>query len=523
MARTGDLTPEEFREAAARVSGWVADYRERVEEYPVLSRVAPGETASRLGDAAPELGEPLEAILGDLDRLILPGLTHWNHPGFLAYFSSSSSAAGVLAEFVVAALGVNAMLWRTSPAATELEQRVVSWLRQLLALPPAFEGVILDTASTSSFTALLAAREAAGVESRERGLAGRADVPPLAVYVSDQAHSSLEKAAIAAGLGRESLRRIGTDDRYGMDARALERRLRADREAGALPVMVCATIGTTSSNAVDPVRAIAESCARHGVWLHVDAAYAGPAAMLPEKRALFEGWERADSIVINPHKWMATPMDCSVLLYRDRAAFRASLALTPEYLASNEEGTLDLMDIGLALGRRFRGLKLWFLFRLLGAEGLRKMLRRHLDLAAGFADRVNRDVRFELAAPVSFGTVCFRARPPGEPAGRRANGGSGAARAPARVSNDPEVWNAWNRELMEQTNRRGPVFLSHTVLAGLYTLRLAVGSIHTEERHVEGAYRILCEEYDRLAEERGGDRKGGRECETDPPSVGEPA
>ncbi len=502
MARAGDLSPEEFREAASRVAEWVADYRDRVEEFPVLARVSPGETAALLPASAPEDVEPLEAILDDLDRIILPGLTHWNHPGFLAYFASSSSAAGILAEFVVATLGVNAMLWRTSPAATELEERVIVWFRELLGLPDAFEGVILDTASTSSFTALLAAREAAGVDSRELGLTGRSDVPPLVVYVSNQAHSSLEKAAIAAGLGRQSLRRIETDDRYAMDAQALERQLRADLEGGALPTMVCATIGTTSSNAVDPIARIADICAEAGVWLHVDAAYAGPAAMLPEKRELFDGWDRADSIVVNPHKWMATPMDCSVLLFRDRMPFRASLALTPEYLSSDHEA-LDLMDVGLALGRRFRGLKLWFLFRQMGVTGLRALLRRHLGLAADFADRMRRDSRFELAAPVPFGTVCFRAHPPRARLGASETPMTAelddleAANEGGRVSN--EASNEWNRELMARVNRRGPVFLSHTVLDGRYTLRLAVGSVHTEARHVEAAYQILCEEHDEMA------------------------
>jgi aromatic-L-amino-acid decarboxylase len=508
VARTGDLNPEEFREAASRVAEWVADYRERVEEFPVLARVAPGETSALLSTSAPENGEPLEAILDDLDQIILPGLTHWNHPGFLAYFASSSSAAGILAEFVIATLGVNAMLWRTSPAATELEERVIAWLRELLALPEAFEGVILDTASTSSFTALLAAREAAGVESRELGLAGRSDVPPLMLYVSDQAHSSLEKAAIAAGLGRRNLRRIATDDRYAMDARALARQLRSDLETGALPAMVCATVGTTSSNAVDPVERIADICAEAGVWLHVDAAYAGPAAMLPEKRELFDGWDRADSVVVNPHKWMATPMDCSVLLFRDREPFRASLALTPEYLSSAHEGAHDLMDVGLSLGRRFRGLKLWFLLRQLGATGLRALLRRHIGLAVEFADRIRRDSRFELAAPVPFGTVCFRALPCGArlnalEAPRNGDSDAEAANSSDRVSKELEASDEWNRELMARVNRRGPVFLSHTVLDGRYTLRLAVGSVHTEARHVEAAYRILCEEHDEMAGQGG--------------------
>ncbi len=482
---------EEFRAAARSVAEWVADYRERVEELPVLARVAPGELSALLPRSAPERGGPLDDLLRDLDRLVLPGITHWNHPGFLAYFSSSSSAPGLLAEFVIAALGVNAMLWRTSPAATELELRMVDWLRRLVGLPDGFEGVILDTASMSSFTALLAAREAAGLEVRERGLAGRPDLPSLAVYVSEQAHSSLEKAAIAAGLGQRGVRKIPTDDGYRMDVEALRRRISADVEAGIRPIMVCATIGTTSTTSVDPVAGIADVCEAMDVWLHVDAAYAGPAAMLPEARRHFVGWERADSIVINPHKWMATPMDCSTLLFRDRGAFRSSLALTPEYLSSDTQGVVNLMDYGLPLGRRFRALKLWFLFRQLGAEALREMLRRHLRLASEFAGWIRADRRFKLAAPVPFGTVCFRANAPGtEPEPLKADPGT-----------DPAATSAWNRELLARVNRRGPVFLSHTVLDDRYTLRLSVGSVHTGERHVRNAYALLCEEYDGLVRE----------------------
>jgi aromatic-L-amino-acid decarboxylase len=370
-----------------------------------------------------------------------------------------------------------------------------------VVLPDGFQGVILDTASTSSFTALLAAREAAGLEVRERGLAGRPDLPSLAMYVSEQAHSSLEKAAIAAGLGQRGVRKIPTDDDYRMDVEALRRRISADVEAGIRPIMVCATIGTTSTTSVDPVAAIADVCEAMDVWLHVDAAYAGPAAMLPEARQHFVGWERADSIVINPHKWLATPMDCSTLLFRDRDAFRSSLALTPEYLSSDTQGVVNLMDYGLPLGRRFRALKLWFLFQQLGAETLREMLRRHLRLAGEFAGWIRADHRFELAAPVPFGTVCFRANAVGtkpEPQGTEPEPPS---TKPEPQGADPTAANAWNRELLARLNRHGPVFLSHTVLDDRYTLRLSVGSVHTGERHVRKAYTLLCEEYDGLVRE----------------------
>ena len=461
------MPAEEFRVEAHRVADWVAAYRERVAGFPVRARVRPGEVAARIPDAPPDEPEPIAGILRDLDEIVLPGLTHWNHPGFLAYFPSSSSAPGVLAEFVIAGLGINAMLWRTSPAATELEERMVEWLRRAVGLPDGFRGIILDTASTASFPALLAAREATGLEVRERGLAGRHDIGRLTIYVSEQAHSSLEKAAIAAGLGRSGVRRIATDEAYRMDVTDLAATIRKDREAGHRPVMVCATLGTTSTGSVDPASAIADVADREGVWFHVDAAYAGPAAMLPELRPRFDGWERADSIVLNPHKWMGTPMDCSVLLFRRPETFRASLALTPEYLRSGVGGVTNLMDYGLALGRRFRALKLWFLFRSFGTDGLRRMLREHVRLARSFAERIEADDGFELAAPLSFGTVCFRATVEG---------------------GDAE---ALNRELLEAVNEEGRVFLSDTELEGRFTLRLSVGSVHTTAEDVEAAYESL--------------------------------
>ncbi|MFQ5678859.1 MAG: pyridoxal phosphate-dependent decarboxylase family protein [Gemmatimonadota bacterium] len=476
---TGDWEAA-FRESARRVADWVADYRENARRYPVLATVRPGEVAGRLAAGPPEDPEPLEAILEDLDRVLLPGITHWNHPGFLAYFSSSSSAPALLAEFVIAALGVNAMLWHTSPAATELEERMVDWLRRSVGLPREYGGVILDTASTSSFTAILAARERTGLEVRARGLAGRPELPRLTLYVSEQAHSSLEKGAIAAGLGRAAVRRIPVDAGFRMRVECLERRIAADREAGCRPIFVGATLGTTSTASVDPVAEIAEVCARQRVWLHVDAAYAGPAAILPELRHRFTGWEKADSLVINPHKWMGVPMDCSVLLFRSPEAFRAPLALTPAYLSAGETGVTNLMDYGLPLGRRFRALKLWFLFRGYGLAGLRRLLRRHIELAEEFAGRLGADDRWTLPAPPSFSTVCFRAVPPrGSPA-------------------DPDELNA---RILRHVNRSGAVFLSHTVLRDRYTLRLSVGNVRTGLAEVSEAYRRLVAAYDAEREE----------------------
>lgn len=515
-----DMTPEQFRDAARQAAEWVARYREEVEDEPVKSGVDPGEVAARIPTAPPEAGESFQAILEDMEEVVEPGLTHWNHPRFFAYFPSNASGPTVLAEFLAAAMNQNAMLWRTSPAATEMEERMVGWVRELVGLPEALDGVILDTASTGSFTALLAAREGLGGEIRRRGLAGRTDLPPLLLYASEQAHSSLEKAAIAAGLGQDGVRKVLVDDRWRMDPGALDRRLREDREAGRVPAMVCATVGTTSTASVDPVDEIADVCEEHGIWLHVDAAYAGPAAMVPELRDRFVGWERADSVVLNPHKWMATPVDCSILLFRDAELLRRSLALTPEYLSSEEEATTDLMDYGLALGRRFRALKLWFLIRWYGAEELRSLLRRHVRWARAFGDELRGDPRFELAAPPSFSTVCFRALPPEFVARSADDGGSSggdgdgpdagaggeeeaegppSARPLDRSEGVDELAaNQLNRRLLKAVNDSGEAFLSHTELSGSYVLRLAIGGPFTREADVRRVRELLGEAYEEL-------------------------
>ena len=464
----------ELRSQLHRVADWAADYRSGVEQRPVQAPVAPGDVAALLERSPPDAAHPLEKILADLDRIIVPGLTHWNHPGFFAWFSSSASTPAQLAETAIAALGVNAMSWRTSPAATELEELVVSWLAELAGLRPAFRGVILDTASTGSFTALVAAREAIGLEVRQKGLAGRTDVPRLTLYASEHAHFSIGKAAMAAGLGLDNVRRVPVDARFRMDPAALRRRIEEDRAAGALPVMVVATIGTTSSTSVDPAAEIADVCEEFGVWLHVDAAYAGSAALLPELRGEFEGWERADSIVLNPHKWLFTSMDCSVLLFRDPETVRRSLALTAAYLSGDERAT-DLMDYGLPLGRRFRALKLWFVIRWFGAEGLRAILRDHIGWARDFSAWMEEDPRFEIAAPAPFSTVCFRAM------------------APAGEDGD-----AWNRALLDTVNGRGRVFLSDTELDGRRTLRLSVGSVNSTADHVRLAYEELAAAYETM-------------------------
>ncbi len=464
-AAASDWSAETLRAALESAAEWTADYRGRVEEYPVFPTVAPGDVRRALGSEPPRMAEPFERVLADFDEHIVSGLTHWNHPGFLAYFSSSTRAPSIVAELLVAAVGVNAMLWRTSPAATEVERTAVDWLRQAVGLPESFSGLIFDTASTATFTALLAARERAGAGVRDRGLPGG---PPLAVYTSEQSHSSVEKSAIAAGLGRRSVRRIAVDDSLRMRPDALEAAIGEDLARGVRPAMICATIGTTSTASIDPVPTLARIADRYGVWLHVDAAYAGPAAMVPEQRPLFAGWEAADSIVLNPHKWLGTSLDCSVLLYRDVAPFRASLALTPTYLES-EDDEMNLMDIGLALGRRFRGLKLWVLFRCVGTDGLAETMRRHIAMAEAAAIRLAEGGVFELAAPVSFSTLCFRV-------GRK---------------DDPDSADRRNRDIVRRVNAGGRSFLSHTELHGRYTIRLSVGSVHTEERHLDEVLEAL--------------------------------
>ena len=475
---SADWSSELLRDALERAAAWTLDYRSRVGEFPVFPAIEPGRVRRALGDRPPRSPDSFERVLADFDAHIVPGLTHWNHPGFLAYFSSSTRAPSVAAELLIAAVGVNAMLWRTSPAATEVERTAVDWLRQAVGLPAAFSGLILDTASTGTFTALLAARERAGTEVRDRGLA---EGPSLAVYTSEQSHSSVEKAALAAGLGRRAVRHIETDDAFRMRPEALEAAIERDVARGVRPALACATIGTTSTASVDPVEPVAAVTRRHGVWLHVDSAYAGPAAMIPEQRPRFRGWEAADSIILNPHKWMGTSLDCSVLLYRDATPFRASLALTPAYLESEDEET-DLMDIGLALGRRFRGLKLWLLFRCVGTEGLATTMRRHIAMAEAAAARLVERGVFRLAAPVSFSTVCFRAAARDNAAGR-----------------DAEAEDRWNRGILARVNAGGRSFLSHTELGGRYTLRLSVGSVHTRERHLDEALEALHRAADELS------------------------
>ena len=460
-AAIGDVPAAEAREAFRRAAELAADYLEGVGERPVLSRNRPGDLLAALPTEPPGGEERFEEIFADFERLVEPALTHWNHPGFFAYFAISGSAAGIAAETLAAAANVNAMLWRTSPAATELEERTCDWLRQMMDLPAAFRGHINDTASISTLIALAAARHRALPQSREQGLAGG---PAPLVYASVHAHASVDKAAMTLGLGLGGVRHVPADGRFRLDPSALRELVREDRAAGRLPIAVVATAGTTSTTSVDPLRSIAELCRDENLWLHVDAAYAGSAAICPEYRALLDGLELADSIVVNPHKWLFVPVDCSVLFTRGYAPLRDAFSLVPAYLTTEEPEVLSLMDLGVQLGRRFRALKLWMVIRRFGVEGLRRRIRAHCALAAELAAAIEREPGFVVEAPVPFSVVCFRALPAG--------GGEAAA------------IDRFNQELLRRLNAGGRGFLSHTELSGKVVLRWAIGNLRTTRERV---------------------------------------
>jgi aromatic-L-amino-acid/L-tryptophan decarboxylase len=469
----GDMPPDEFRAAGHALVDWVADYLQHAERYPVLAHVAPGQIARSLPARAPEHGEAFGDILADVERVIVPGLTHWNSPTFFGYFSICASGPGVLADFLSSALNQQAMLWRTSPAATELEAVTLGWLRQLMGLPDTFEGVIYDTASVSTLHALAAARERALAGVRRTGLAARDDARGLRVYCSDQAHSSVEKAVILLGLGHAAVVKIASDEAFRMNPSALAEAIARDRGVGLHPLAVVATTGTTSTTSVDPVPAIADICEREGVWLHVDAAYGGAAAIVPGMEWVLAGADRADSLVVNPHKWMLTPFDLSVLFCRHMEVLREAFSLVPEYLTTSEPPEVrNLMDTGIQLGRRFRSLKLWFVLRYFGAEGMRSRIAEHVRLAQVLAGWVDQDPAFERLAPVPMSVVCFRARP-------------------AAIADAPDALDALNERLLHELNAGGQIFLSHTRLRGAYALRVAIGHARTTEAHMSMAWQLI--------------------------------
>lgn len=453
-----------------RVVGWIKRYFEDPGVHRVVPDVAPGDVVAALPAQAPEAGEAFETILDDFERIIVPATTHWNHPRFFAYFATSAAPAAVAAEALAATLDVKAMLWRTSPAATELEMVTMRWLGRLLGLPPEWTGIIYDTASIAGFTALAAAREALDPTIREEGMSGRA-LPALRIYVTEQTHSHVEKAAIALGVGRRNVVRVECDDEFRMRPDALRARIAGDRKAGMRPMAIVATVGTTSTTSVDPVPVIAEVARENGIWLHVDAAYAGIAAIVPEFKRLLDGIELADSLVLNPHKWMFVPMDCSVLFVKNEAMVRRAFSLVPEFiLNSGDVGVVNYMEYGLQLGRRFRALKLWFVLRHFGAEGIRQRLRDHIALAQEFAQWIQAEPHWEILAPHPLSVVCFRYAPPGL---------------------DEAQLEALNAALLDAVNATGEVFLSHTKIDGRYALRLAIGNLRTQRSDVRHAWTLL--------------------------------
>jgi aromatic-L-amino-acid decarboxylase len=469
------MSPEEFRRQGHAVVDWIADYHSRIESFPVLSRAKPGEIRSKLPAKPPEQGEPFDQILGDMESVVLPGITHWQSPNFYAYFPSNSSGPAILGELLSAGLGVQGMLWSTSPACTEVETHVLDWLVPMLSLPEKFlstrtgGGVIQDTASSACLCALLAARErTTQFASNRKGGDGR-----LVAYCSTQTHSSIEKAMKVAGMGSDNLRQIEVDKDFAMRPEALARQIESDVKAGLLPCFVCATVGTTSSCAVDPVREIARICHNHNLWLHVDSAMSGTAALCPEFRFINDGVEFADSYNFNPHKWMFTNCDCSVLYVADRKHLIQTLSVLPEYLrnqATESGAVIDYRDWHIPLGRRFRSLKLWFVIRHYGIEGLQHHIREHVRLAQQFADWVRDDSRIELAAPAQLNLVCFRLR-----------AGDSATQL-----------------VMDRLNTSGDLYLTHTKLDGKFTLRFCVGQTNTQARHVEHAWQRIQQETSKL-------------------------
>ena len=469
------MTPEQFRQHGRAVVDWIADYYERIETLPVLSQVEPGQVRQALPAEAPAKGEGFDAILQDINQVILPGVTHWQSPNFFAYFPANASGPSILGDLFSSALGVQGMLWATSPACTELESQVLDWLVTMLGLPPKFlstssgGGVIQDTASSASLCAMLAARErATNYRSNRRGCDGK-----LVAYTSNQAHSSIEKAAMVAGIGIDNLRLIEVDERFAMQPEALARQIQRDRQSGLVPFFVSATVGTTSSNALDPLPAIGTICRENGLWFHVDAAMSGTAALCPEFRYIQDGIELADSYTFNPHKWMFTNFDCNCFYVADRKALIDTLSILPEYLrnqATESGAVFDYRDWHIPLGRRFRSLKLWFVIRHYGVEGLQYHVRRHIEIAQQFAQWVKQDERFEIVAPAPLNLVCFRYR-----------GGDES-----------------NQLLMDRLNRSGDLYLTHARLNDRFTLRFCVGQTHTTLRHVENAWRRIQEEAGKL-------------------------
>ncbi|MBI4446763.1 MAG: amino acid decarboxylase [Acidobacteria bacterium] len=469
----GDISIEQFRSQGEQVFNWISEYFQNLDDIPVTTPVSPQELRKRLKCALPEKAEPLEMIFRDFKERVVPYLTHWNHPRFFAYFPNTGSGPGILAETLAAALNVNLMKWSTAPSACALEEVVLDWVKQMVDYPFDSEGILTNGASLGSLFAMAAAlHQVPGLDLRNKGLSGRS-LPVFRVYQSEEAHSSLDRAALTLGIGLDNVVKVPVDTEYRLRPQHLEASIRKDRERGHLPFFVCATVGTTSTTSVDPLETIAAICRQEKLWLHVDASYAGFAKIVPELSPVVGDLSVADSLIVNPHKWLFNPMEISCLLWKPKGAFTQTFSLVPEYLRSPEDGGTDFMNLTPQLGRSFRALKLWYVIRSFGMEGLRERLREHVRLARWFADRVDEDPSFERLAPVPFSTVCFRVR-----------------------SRDP---NQFNTRLLQNLNRTGEIFLSDTKLRGNVALRFSVGNIRTEQKHVEDAWRLIKREASGIA------------------------
>ncbi|MFN2533373.1 MAG: aspartate aminotransferase family protein [Pyrinomonadaceae bacterium] len=480
-ALLGDLPEEQFRQAIQQAAEWVADYRSNIERQVISPSGQPGDVSAALPSTIPKTPVPIETVMTDFERVIVPNLVHWGHPNFVGYFGSTTTGPGILGELLAATLNVSAMTWATSPAATELETVVLRWLRQMLRLPEEFFGVVYDTASVATLHALAAARESLCLNIRALGLAGRDDLPRLRIYASDQAHSSIVKAAITLGVGETNVNRIDSDDLFRMDLNSLKLAIQQDRSAGYMPLAVVATVGTTSAAAVDPIPEIVAFCKQERIWLHVDAAYGGAAALLPKARHLMEGVVNADSVVVNPHKWFFVPLDFSALYTRHPERLREVFSVVPEYLRGDaEQAEINYMDYGIQLGRRFRALKAWMVFCAFGESGLVARIREHIRLARLFATWVENDAELELLAPVQMGVVCFRAV---------CNG---------NAHDSLETANDLNRSVVKSVNATGRAYMTHTMLRDKVAMRVALGNVLTTERHLAGVFELIKQELHRI-------------------------
>jgi len=463
------MTPDEFRKHAHELVDWMAGYLEDVEKYPVKSSVSPGDIFKQIPETPPEAGESFSDLMRDLESVIMPGMTHWQNPNFFAYFPANTSPASILAEMLISTFGAQCMIWETSPAAAELEQRVMMWLRDMIGLPSDFEGVIQDTASTATLAAIITAREKVTNYSFNTDGAQKSGI--LRVYCSEQTHSSVDKAVKICGIGRKNLVKIAVREDFSMNPEKLKEAIAKDKSAGFIPCCVIATIGTTGTTSVDPLRAIGEICSKNGIWLHVDAAMAGTALILPEFQWMLEGREYIDSFVFNPHKWMFTNFDCSAYFVKDAASLIKTFEILPEYLKTRTRGLVnDYRDWGVPLGRRFRALKLWSVIRTYGTEGLREKVRYHIEIAGKLAEMISKEADFEILAPVIISVVCFRFHP---------------------VGLNEDQLNALNEKLNHQLNDSGKIYLSHTVLNGKYTLRMVTAQTNVTLDHVKNAWELI--------------------------------